>query len=114
MAAQLQPDLFAHAPVTDIVAATLRDNPDLFTPEFCRYMQANLHVWRAFARLADMVRAKKSNYSAHAVIHVMRWNSDIRDTDPVFKINDHCAPYLARLYNLVRGVEFFRTRDRGG
>jgi hypothetical protein len=82
---------------------------------FIRWLPDNWAIWREFVSLADDARHRgRSHYAARTIIEVLRWHSGLRE-EPVgeFKINDHFTPHMARLYNDVKGVDFFEIRTRG-
>lgn len=86
---------------------------DQFALGFEQWLEENFHVWTRFMQEADKLRARgRTHYSARTIIEVLRHESALSDTDKQFKINDHCAPSLARLYMLVtEGADgFFETR----
>jgi hypothetical protein len=79
--------------------------------KFDAWLAENQPIWQEFCRLADLMRAKRPNWSARAVLHVLRWNRALRDaSDPLFKINNNWSARMARRYNSERGVDFFRER----
>ena len=80
----------------------VRLNPDQFSQEFTDWIVDNLHIWEAFEVEASRIRAKgRSHYSSRTIVEYLRHNTALADTDGTFKINDHCVPYLGRLYVLV-------------
>lgn len=83
--------------------------------DFRDWLQANWAIWFEFRRLADQMRLRgRAYYSARAVLHVLRWHRALKDpTTPDYKINNNRSAELARLYNAIAGIEFFRTRERG-
>ena len=81
--------------------------------KFAVWAAANAPIWNEFVRLADQMRDRgRANYSARAVLHVLRWHRHLKDpTDTMFKINNNWSAQMARTYNAMRGVDFFRLRD---
>lgn len=78
---------------------------------FEEWLAANPEIWKEFCALADKMRAKRPQWSARAVLHVLRWHRALRDTtDPLFKINNNWSAAMARKYNAERGVQFFNER----
>jgi hypothetical protein len=83
---------------------------------FQEWLAKNPQLVHEFFVLADMTRNKgRTAWSADAVLHVLRWFRAVRDAaDPVFKINNNWSAGMGRLYNAMRGVEFFRVRTSSG
>lgn len=82
---------------------------------FWAWLDKNEHVYQAFVRLA--IRGQKKglrHWSARAIIHVLRWQTAMEDSDELFKINNSYTPGLARLamqeYPLLN--DFFLIRER--
>jgi hypothetical protein len=90
----------------------LQENAGQFRVEFPAWLEENRHVWLAFCREADKVRARRAHYSARTIVEVLRHESVLADTDATFKLNDHNTPDLARLYLLTHedADGFFETR----
>jgi hypothetical protein len=91
----------------------VRENPDQFSQEFTDWIVDNLHIWDAFRLEANRVRSKgRTHYSSRTIVEFLRHNTTLSDTDSAFKINDHCVPYLGRLYVMThhgsRGFFEFR------
>lgn len=83
--------------------------------EFREWLRLNWPIWDEFVKLADLMRNRgRAYYSARAVLHVLRWHRHLQDpTDEDFKINNRWSAPMARTYNRMLGVEFFRERDAG-
>lgn len=81
-------------------------------PEFREWLDANWPLWMEFCRLADLMRNKgRQYYSARAVLHVLRWHRHLSDAlDAEFKINNNWSAKMARTYNRMHGIAFFRER----
>lgn len=81
---------------------------------FRNWLPQNWGIWFEFVKLADQMRLRgRKYYSARAVIHVLRWHRALKDpTEPVYKINNNRSAEMARLYNAIIDMPFFRTRDR--
>ena len=45
----------------------------------------------------QMAKIRK-HYSARTVIEILRWYSDLKDSDTTFRLNNNIAPGLARLW----------------
>lgn len=88
-------------PFGDPLLAIVRQDQENFLPGFAAWLSANLHVWRAFEREADRIWARgRRHYSARTLIEYLRHETALADTDAEWKINNNCAPDLARLYRL--------------
>ena len=62
------------------------------------YQPDNRAIYKAFAYKARMMAERRNRYSARAIIHAIRWETDLHETDRTFKINNNWTPYLARLF----------------
>ena len=88
-------------------------NPDQFSDEFCGWIRENQHIWSAFCKEADQVRSTgRSHYSSRTIIEYLRHHSAVSEKNSTWKINDHCVPYLGRLYVLLKpeAKDFFEFR----
>jgi len=86
-----------------------------FPAGFFKWLTLNDHIWREFESKARAmaVLARRQRYSARTIIEVMRWNSDIRQNNKLFKISNNMVPGLARLWMLKYGNEhpkFFQLK----
>ncbi len=91
----------------------VRGNPDQFSQEFTDWIVDNLHIWEAFKVEATRVRNRgRKHYSSRTIVEFLRHNTTLADTDGTFKINDHCVPYLGRLYVMTHpdAAGFFEFR----
>lgn len=100
-----------------VVYAVAREKANEFRDGFLTWLAnpSNFAVWLGFERLADEVWDKgRRHYSARTIGETLRFHSDLQDTTPGVKLNDHSWPDLARLYMLVHpGREgFFDLRVR--
>lgn len=75
---------------------------------FFHWLAENQHIWKAFEEKAYVMAAvaKRKRYSARTIIEVIRWNTDLHDSEKTFKINDHYTPGLARLWMAKHGKDF--------
>lgn len=87
-------------------AVTLLDsNPDAFAgldkvPWFKHWLgSGNFYMLLVFQQYAIKlhVDGKKERYSARAIWHILRWESNFRENDSEYKLNNNATPYLARL-----------------
>lgn len=70
-------------------------DPELLQ-RFKEYHQANPEIYRQFVIYAHRMKGVRKKYSAWTVINVIRWNFDLRTTEP-FKINNDFIALYARL-----------------
>ena len=85
-----------------------------FTSESFR-VHSNEHpeIYEAFRKFALKAMSVRSNYSARAIFHALRWETMI-DSGEEFKINDGWSPFYADKFmsESPRFEGFFRTRTR--
>ncbi len=82
---------------------------------FWHWLENNEHIYEAFVRLAMEGQSKGlKRWSARAIIHVLRWQTAMEDSDKLFKINNIYTPGLSRLamaeYPILNN--FFSTREQ--
>lgn len=74
----------------------------------------NVEVWRMFEHEANRVWRNKANkhYSARTIVEYLRHHSAANDGGTDFRINDHHAPVLARLWTFLypERAGFFELR----
>lgn len=63
-----------------------------------QWLNRNSDVWEEFCRLADEMRAVRSNSSAWLVMQVIRWNSLIKTDGVDYKISNDVIAFCARRY----------------
>ncbi len=71
---------------------------DKYPPGFFYWISKNQKIWKAFEAKALQMAQRRKHYSARTIIEVMRWHTDLQDTDEVFKLSDHWTPGMARLW----------------
>jgi len=87
--------------------------PDRFRVDFRTWLRDNWSIFGAFySRAYQMQTLGREHYSARTIIEVLRWDSDIRDSGYLFKIDGNWVPDMARLYNELTGTKFFQERGR--
>lgn len=70
-----------------------------FLPGFLSWLADNRHVYETFEQQAlAAIEEGKGHFSARTIVEDMRHYSRQRDSDGTFKINDHRAPDLARVF----------------
>ncbi|MBT8449612.1 MAG: hypothetical protein KJO69_07975 [Gammaproteobacteria bacterium] len=89
----------------------IRKDPLAFKSVTEEWLKQNSAVWERFYDLADkMRRTGRKRYGAKCILEVMRYETDARDAEKTFKLNNNYTSGLARLYNAVTGTDFFGTR----
>jgi hypothetical protein len=89
---------------------------DRFRPDFCDWLADNWHIWCAFVDQANRVWASgRTHYSARTILHWLRHESAVRETEGAYKINNNVSPDFARLYEMIFDERegFFEMRGRG-
>lgn len=82
--------------------------------EFLKFHQQNPQVWVLFEKFTlECINRGFKRYSADAVIHRVRWETDIVTVGGIFKINDHHVTYYARMFhaNHLEHEGFFKIRE---
>ena len=94
--------------MTELQANYARDHEHEYPEGFFWWLRENYHIWKAFEEKAYVMAAvaKRKRYSARTIIEVIRWNTDLHDSEKTFKINDHYTPGLARLWMAKHGKDF--------
>ena len=85
---------------------------------FWIWLQDNRHVYEAFRKAAlQMATSGRKRYSARTIVELLRWNSDVEDSEVTWKINGNYVPGLARLFMSLYGERFpgfFKVRNQSG
>ncbi len=83
--------------------------------EWLVFHRANPLVYRELRRMAlELLAAGRRRYGMHGLFEVLRWHrARLQTTDDDFKINDHHAPFYARLLMIhePRLVGFFTLKN---
>lgn len=95
-----------------VVEAHLAHAAAEYRAGFPAYLRENWPLWLAFVRYADRMRSRRAHYSADAILHVIRFETDLAERAPTFKVNNNWSADLARLYNAGVGADFFNLRQR--
>lgn len=67
--------------------------------EFDEFDAANPEVWDLFRRFAfEAILAGRRRFSADAIMHRIRWFTQIETTGRPFKLNDHYSAFYARKF----------------
>jgi len=83
---------------------------------FFRWLSNNRPIYEAFSVKARAMAQHRKHYSARAIIHVIRYETDLRDSEGTLKINNNWSPGMARLF-MRQNPEyegFFKCRDSQG
>ena len=90
-----------------VMAAEQKDLFDEYPAGFWHWLNKNEHVYSVFKTMAlRMALTGRKRYSARTIVEVLRWNSELRDSDVTFKLNDHYTPGMARLFMSEYGERF--------
>ena len=85
---------------------------------FWLWLRDNGHINQAFQRAAlSMAMTGRKRYSARTIIETIRWNTELADSEIMFKINNNYVPGLARLFMSKYGERFpgfFKVRNQSG
>lgn len=81
---------------------------------FIYMLETNPALYKAFRRIADegLRRNPAMTLSADRILHVIRWETDLKGEGDIFKINDHLTALFARLYVLERPQHKDKFRSR--
>jgi len=95
--------------------AALNFDHDPYPDGFWYWLTKNRHIRDAFDRKAlRMARTGRKHYSARCIIENIRFETDLTDSDTLFKINNNFVPGLARLWMEAHGKKypkFFHLRE---
>lgn len=83
--------------------------------DWLRFHAENPEVYRLFCRFAfEVIRAGHKRYSSDAILHRIRWHTNVETRGAEFKINDHHSAAYARLFLAEHPghAGFFETRVR--
>ena len=92
-----------------------REHQHEYPEGFFHWLSQNQHIWEAFERRAyQMALVGRKRYSARTIIEVLRWDSDLREKNKLFKISNNMVPGMARLWMAKYGRKhprFFNLRE---
>ena len=98
--------------------AVLDFNGDAYPVNFWRWLEVNQHVYRAFCAYAFRMAMKgRKHYGAKTIVEVLRYETDLRDSEKTFKLNNNYTSGMARLFMSEHGKKyprFFQLRDSLG
>ncbi len=106
---QTQRNQFENAPFPYPASVKWSDYP----LEFQNWLRHNRSLYSAFEEKALRMAKLRKRYSARAIIHVIRWETELRDADVTFKCNNNWTPMMARLFmeRFPCYDKFFETRS---
>jgi hypothetical protein len=80
--------------------------------EFWKHHDVNPRMYELFNQFAGQAVVRRPRYSSDAILHRIRWFTDIESTGEPFKVNDHYSAYYARLWmrDHPEHAGFFETR----
>jgi len=80
-----------------------KSRPDVFPEDFLEWLPENVHIYYAFEQETRKIHDRGfKHYSARTIIEFLRHHSAIKqNSGGEWKINDHCTPYMARLFDLL-------------
>lgn len=85
---------------------------------FWHWLRHNEHVYKAFkVKALSMALTGREHYSARCICEVIRWETEIQDSEVEWKLNNNYIPGMARLWMREYGdrfSKFFRLRDSLG
>lgn len=91
---------------------------DGYPAGFWKWLESNEPVYRAFCSHAfRMAMRNRKRYSAKTIVELIRWNTDLSDSEKTFKINNSYTSGMARLFMAEYGDRypgFFSLRDSRG
>jgi len=89
---------------------------DGYPAGFWNWLARNKPIYNDFAAKALAISRRRDHYSARAILHVIRYETALKDSEGVVKINNIWSPGMARLFMEehpeLRG--FFKTRNSQG
>lgn len=92
-----------------------RSRSEQLFDEWREFHAANPAIYVELRRMAlDLRGVGRKRYGMHGLFEVLRWHrAQLQTTDDEFKINDHHAPFYARLLMMrePRLVGFFALKD---
>jgi hypothetical protein len=74
---------------------------------FFWWLRKNPHIYAAFRKRAlQMANLGRPRYSARTIVEVIRWNTELKQSDVTFKIGNNYTPGMARLWMKEFGQRF--------
>ena len=96
---------------TSVTAPVWANDPIAWS---CWLLTENGQLYKQFREIADerLRQNPRMTLSADRILHVIRWDTDLRGEGDTFKVNDHCSALFARLYVLERPQYADKFRNR--
>jgi len=66
--------------------------------DFDSWIESNKHIYDAFEKEALKIAKRRDRYSARTIVEFLRHHTMISEQSGEWKINDHCIPYLSRMF----------------
>jgi hypothetical protein len=91
-------------PIPPAAAQQLLKYEPFFKHDFLEWLDGkdNWHVYVAFeAHAQQLIDAGWTHYSARTIVELLVHHSDVRQTEPTFKISNARAPDLARVFSVM-------------
>lgn len=82
------------------------DVDDNYPDGFFAWLPKNSHIYQEFESRALRMARRRLRYSARTIVEVIRWETDLEDSEVGFKINDHYTPGMARLWMATHGEKY--------
>lgn len=95
---------------------TLFDQPDIksrLERAFEEFHWGNPSVYKLFKKFAfEVIRKGHQQYSADAIMHRVRWETNVVTSDDEFKVNNNHVAFYARMFmrDFPEYKGFFRLR----
>lgn len=87
----------------------------IYTREnFQLHLEQNPHIWDMFERFALQAASVRKHFSAKAIIHRIRWETEIEEIGSIFKLSDGWISHYARKFmeDHPELDGFFKTTNR--
>lgn len=101
-----------------MIQSALQFGADSYPAGFWRWFNANYRIYDEFEKRAlEMARTGRRRYSAKTLFEVLRWHTDLKDSDEQFSLNNNYTSGCARLFMERHGKDlpgFFQLRDSLG
>jgi hypothetical protein len=85
----------------------------LFRSDFSAWLESNWHVWLSFEAEAEKAwQLGRRTYSARTLVEYLRHDTNIRQVEREYKINNNFVPDLGRIYGMMHEnrADFFECR----
>lgn len=99
-------------PLFDLIVETRADQIEA---AWRKWHELNPQFWVLFQKFTfDLIRAGHAHGSADMVCHRIRWETALRTTGPIVKVNNNHVAYFSRLFahTYPQHGDFFEKRKR--